>query len=402
MIVSMEMSILAPDCMKTYEESKTKTELSEICSNVEQRNTTEETTDFVCSEENNNTIQTELDAFCMNRPMNETVYSLIYGGLQIINKFFVNLSFERKHKIINNLYENITQFFEKIERNVNRTHTDSSRWVPGDNSTHACHVGWFSQACKNLGYKLTISQNEDYLSQSAQPDTDDPAYSVWNPFLWPTTSQQYRHSYLINEFGVYTGWGNADDNAYDYAWRAYTHFSATPPQTDDGWRDLAYASHYMADLGNPMHTGYYISMQGIWAILQAIYHPNYENWVYQRGDIFRAPEVITEQMIIPSTVQQVDDSCRALASYTAARFDDLLFGFIDNNEAQILSVTRQCVSQMMRRLNGLIYLVGPNVFYFWEDWESATTLGTYINPNGNWCWYADINPNSGTDTWDVT
>jgi hypothetical protein len=129
----MEMSMLAPDCMKTFEESKTKIELSEICTNIEQRNTTEETTDFVCSEENNNTIRTELDAFCMNRPMNETVYSLIYGGLQIINKFFVNLSFERKHKIINNLYENITQFFEKIEKNANRTHTDSSRWIPADN-----------------------------------------------------------------------------------------------------------------------------------------------------------------------------------------------------------------------------------------------------------------------------
>lgn len=408
----MQTSMLAPVYMNVTEEKATCIQISEIRSSIEPRNTTyDEYSDLGCSESNNITIRSDLDAFTDITPMNETEFYLVYEGLWIINKFYVNLTSEGKNRIINALFENVTHFFEKINqttsgRSGENVHSDSSRWVYNtDLPEDACHVGWFSQACKNLGYKTTISQNINYWNRAKQPDIDDPAYADWDPVFWPTWSREYRHTYLVYQDGTDVGIGNADYNAYDYSWRAYTHFSANPPQTNEGWNDLAYASHYMADLGNPMHTGYYAFWyRNIWRfydVMQYQYHTYYEDWALQRNDVF--PVAIMAQMTIPATVQQVDDSCRALAYYTAARYDDLLFGLIDGNNAQILSITQQCVVEMMMRLNGLIYQVGPNDFYFWEDWESATTpLGQYINPNGNWWWYDDTNANSGTDTWDLT
>ncbi len=105
--------------------------------------------------------------------------------------------------------------------------------------------------------------------------------------------------------------------------------------------------------------------------------------------------------------KSIDTSCQELAQYTAQRFDDLMFAYLASDDASKLTLTIACISEMMTRLNGLIYRIAPEWRYFEETFDQRldlTSLATYIPATGNkWLWWDDAIPDlNGRDTWDIT
>jgi parallel beta-helix repeat protein len=81
-------------------------------------------------------------------------------------------------------------------------------------------------------------------------------------------SQQYRHSYF-----VLTGDGGAPSRCHEYYYKAMEEFSKGEP--DVGFFYLALASHYLQDVGQPLHTVY------LECILRYI---EYDSYVYYNWD----------------------------------------------------------------------------------------------------------------------
>jgi len=100
-----------------------------------------------------------------------------------------------------------------------------------------------------------------YYANIAKNSADDP--DSWDSGFW----QSYNHYYNPN-----LGTGNAPANANTYAGFAKTNYSSGSYNT--AFTNLGYSSHYLSDVGNPLHTGLELDQ-----ILNQWVHYDYESYV---------------------------------------------------------------------------------------------------------------------------
>lgn len=147
---------------------------------------------------------------------------------------------------------------------------------------------YLNNASSNNGVKWNADAHGDIMEKScllwgvssyhtqhakdhaAKPDSwylSEPLGKLW---------QSYNHYYNPYALGGLTV-GSAHANCHIHAGLAGYHYE--DGEFPDTYEDLAYSSHFLTDLGNPMHTGYEIEqINNEWV------HVDYENYVSSNWD----------------------------------------------------------------------------------------------------------------------
>lgn len=109
------------------------------------------------------------------------------------------------------------------------------------------HAGIIKAACIHTAVNNATS-TETAVSSSSAPD------------FWPygdLIQRCYNHGYLPPSIppvpGIPTGFGGAPENCQKNATDAATSYAGS--QLSDAFASLGHSSHFMTDIGNPMHTG---------------------------------------------------------------------------------------------------------------------------------------------------
>lgn len=133
----------------------------------------------------------------------------------------------------------------------------------------------------------------DTYADIAAEAADDPDEWIHTP---------YSHYYDPD-----TGYGTADENCDDHATIAAAYYDAS--QLSAAYTELGYASHFLVDVGNPLHTGM-VSEQ----VLHQWVHEDYEQYVYQNWDDGFEDIVSGNNYYI--SISDPEDAAQDLASYS--------------------------------------------------------------------------------------
>jgi hypothetical protein len=131
----------------------------------------------------------------------------------------------------------------------------------GGTPSHERISYWAAQKCL-FPYPATVA------SSAPVPDT----WYEWAPYPF----NQLFHS-LSHYYNPYTGIGGAPQQTRDYENTAKSSYDLGPSYYTQAATYLGYSSHFLEDVGNPMHTGYEGQQ-----ILNQWTHSNFENHVNSR------------------------------------------------------------------------------------------------------------------------
>ncbi|NLN43552.1 MAG: hypothetical protein GX152_05065 [Methanosarcina sp.] len=154
-------------------------------------------------------------------------------------------------------------------------------------------------ACRKMGVSINYAQTaSDYAD-----DPDD-----WDSGFW----QSYNHYY--NPVVPTTGYAHV--NCANLTNNAKAYYSNS--QLTSAYQHLGYATHYMSDLGNPMHTGCEVDQyQNQWV------HTSYESYVYNNWDTGQKYGDVVNATNTYYTITNPKQSAENLASSTHPDVDTL-------------------------------------------------------------------------------
>ena len=133
--------------------------------------------------------------------------------------------------------------------------------VWGGSPTHERVSYWAAQKCV-FPYPSTVASN------APVPDS----WYEWAPYPFDQLFRSLSHYY-----NPYTGIGGAPQKTRDYVNAAKSYYALGSSYYPQAATYLGYSSHFLEDVGNPMHTGYEYQQ-----ILNQWTHSNYENHVNSR------------------------------------------------------------------------------------------------------------------------
>lgn len=206
-------------------------------------------------------------------------------------------------------------------------------------------IKWAGGTHKKMAYsacrKMGVSTN---YAQIASDYSDDP--DSWDTGFWQSYNHYYDPVYLTGY--AHTNCANLANNAKDY----YDNSQFT-----SAYQHLGYATHYMSDLGNPMHTGCeYEQYQNQWV------HTSYESYVYNNwstgqkyGDVVNATNTYY-------TITDPEQSAENLASsthsdvetlYEIVYYNPTTFG----SNSNVIAITKDGLREATKYNKGLVNYV---------------------------------------------
>jgi hypothetical protein len=193
--------------------------------------------------------------------------------------------------------------------------------------------------------------------------------------------QMVNHGYV-----PYLHVGEAPSNIQKYATEAYSRINSG--EYESGYENLAYASHFLEDLGNPLHTGA-VPGQGIPELLGYRIHDAYENYVNDnwntfKGDVEGATRTLWNSNPMQSGISLATDSSMNSEPLVWKIYRNFILngGSFANIAADdgIRDITRTSLVETKQYVNGLVRYAanGARVFVITTD---AGRHGS-IDPSG--------------------
>lgn len=182
----------------------------------------------------------------------------------------------------------------------------------------------------------------DYYAGIARDHADDP--DDWSDSeIW----QSYHHYYNPN-----THTGYAPSNCEYYANIAKTNYGDS--QLTTAYTNLGYSSHYLQDVGNPLHTGYEVE-QG----MDKWIHYDYEDYVEANWDSGYNFKSIVENNNNYYTITDPEQATKDLAGYSNTYLDELYQTIYFNpdtweNDADIRDLTEDVLLRTAKYNLGLV------------------------------------------------
>ncbi|WP_407355109.1 hypothetical protein [Methanolobus sp. WCC5] len=234
----------------------------------------------------------------------------------------------------------------------------SNSGVRWNGSTHADIM---EKSCLLWGVSSSYTQ----FAKDHADDPDDWYTSILLGKIW----HSFNHYYNPYAFGGLTI-GSAHMNCH-------THASLAKNYYDDGeyldvYENLAYASHFLTDLGNPMHTGHELQQ-----INNSWVHYSYENYVknnWDSGYNFHSTVENTNTYYVVTT----PTSAIQLAQISHADLNDL-FDYVYYNRytfgdmPEVVSLTNDLLARTTKYNTGLVkYVRGKK-----GDWDNDGDVDFY-------------------------
>lgn len=201
----------------------------------------------------------------------------------------------------------------------------------------ANHKSIIGTACVKAGVSSTYANH-------AKNYADDP--DGWDTGFW----QSYNHYY---DPVLHTGYAPA--NCDGFADSAKTNFNNGAYYT--AYENLGYASHYMSDLGNPMHTGL-----GSLQYLHQELHTNYESYVYNQWDTGYKYNDTVKNTNSFYTVTDPEQAAKNLASLSRSDlvtlYNELYYHPTDFGlQPEVIDITRRVLAETTKYNIGLVKYV---------------------------------------------
>jgi DNA-binding ferritin-like protein (Dps family) len=131
---------------------------------------------------------------------------------------------------------------------------------------------------------------------------------------------------------------------------------------NDAFTEFGYSSHFLADVGNPMHTGAELQ-QGITDFMQLKIHSAYEDFIKNNWQnmfqsyVDNSGYAITTSSPFHSTTQLAAYSHKYLTELNVHIYWNWIWNggkFNLNNDARIISITGDCLTTTTRYMRGLV------------------------------------------------
>jgi hypothetical protein len=186
----------------------------------------------------------------------------------------------------------------------------------------------------------------------------------------------YNHGYLLDyKIGI----GAAPDNCLIYANQAKDHYRSA--NLIGAFESLGYSSHFMEDLGNPMHTGNGFD-QYVWKNLRLDIHKIYEDYVNENWTADSA--YYFEQYALNEnnryTINSPRDSAIELASTSYSKENELYlliinsmfydkktheYSFDLSTQPRIRDITQERITETTKYMNGLVdYVIRDGLYTY--------------------------------------
>ncbi len=182
----------------------------------------------------------------------------------------------------------------------------------------------------------------DYYANIASNASDDP--DTWpDPQIW----QSYNHYY-----DPVTDTGLAAVNCDNRAGIARAYYNGG--QLSAAYTELGYASHYLTDVGNPLHTGMVINQT-----LNQWVHYDYENYVTANWDVDYNFESVVSNNNYYYSISDPEDAAQDLAEYSNAYLNSLWMEIYYNpstweSRATVISITESVLLKSAKYNIGLV------------------------------------------------
>ena len=203
-------------------------------------------------------------------------------------------------------------------------------------------VKWTATPHKDIIYsavtKWGISSTYATIAKNAADDPDS-----WDSGFW----QSYNHYYDPS-----IGFGYAAMNCEDFIEDAETYYDNV--QLTNAYTYLGYSSHYMSDLGNPLHTGHSDEQY-----LNQSIHTDYESYVYNNWNSGYNYKDIIDDTTTYYVITDPEQAAENLATYSHARLDDLydeIFYYPDTfgSDSDVITITDEVLHRTAKYNLGLV------------------------------------------------
>lgn len=228
-------------------------------------------------------------------------------------------------------------------------------------------VKWFTDVHGDMIYIACQKWGiDDELCRIAREHADDPDYWTQIPpppgypdWMWDLI-MQVLHSWT-HYYNPERDWGSAPSEFEKYANKAKSYYSS---DADLAFENLGFASHFLADIGQPLHTGAearQVTLSVLMTGSPEYIHYAYEGYVssnWNSGYNFRSyASGVPVHHYAPIT--DPEQAAKDLASYTHQYADTIVWTIFTNpddwqNDQNIRNLTQNCIMETTRYLLGLV------------------------------------------------
>jgi len=252
-----------------------------------------------------------------------------------------------------NLTQEEEAMLEKVVQAVNeyfRTKYGGSVGILWNVDTHQSII---YISCKKWG-------ESDYYCGVAREHADDPdnwtqvppppGYPDW---LW-NFIMQVVHS-RTHYYNPDRGTGSAPSETKYYADIAKDKYSSGYKYS--AFQNLGYASHFMTDVGNPLHTG-----KELGQLISPLIHNAYENYVSNNWETGYNFKSIVDNNWYYYPINDPEQAAKSLASYSHQYVDTLYIKIYNNpdnfqNDPDVKNITENCMLETAKWTLGLVKYV---------------------------------------------
>ncbi|HOB17235.1 MAG TPA: hypothetical protein PKK74_00860 [Candidatus Methanoculleus thermohydrogenotrophicum] len=219
-----------------------------------------------------------------------------------------------------------------------------------------CHQDVIETSCLKWGVSSTYAT---YAHDAADDPDSWPSVLPPTGFEWlDTFIQMVCHSY-DHYYDPVLGTGYAPEQCENYANTARNYYDQSSMY--NAYTNLGYSSHFLTDVGNPLHTGMEIEQA-----LNPWVHAEYEdyvgeNWDQGSGEGYNFWSVIQDNWYY-YTITDPSSSTQSLAEY-AKNHDDELYYLVYNHrdtfrtDPDVRSITEDCLLDTAKYTLGLVKYV---------------------------------------------
>ncbi|MDI6877714.1 MAG: hypothetical protein QMC96_13215 [Methanomicrobiales archaeon] len=259
--------------------------------------------------------------------------------------------------------------FDLKDQNVKLTEEENSRleWINKAitgylNEKYGISISpkwWGNPGHSDIAYitctKIAFPYPEIARDVADDPDLWPSSIPTWLPQWFQDAINQLYHSWN-HYYNPDNGFGAAPQDAASYANTGKTYYDQG--QTAYASQYFGWSSHFITDVGNPLHTGYEYEQ---W--LYPYIHYSYEEYVGQNWHSGEGQGYYFESIVDNNNVyiynSDIAESTRNLASYSH-QYDDTLFCEIydhpdtwNSSSSPVKSITENCLLQTAKRTLGL-------------------------------------------------
>jgi len=208
-------------------------------------------------------------------------------------------------------------------------------------------------SCKKWG-------ESDYYCGITRDHADDPDY--WTQIPPPPGYPEWYWNFIMQVVHSWTHYynpdwatGSAPSECKYYANVAKSKYSSGDKYS--AFQNLGYASHFITDVGNPLHTG----LESWQAVFSSI-HYSYENYISSNWESGYRFKSVIENNWYYYPISNPEQATKDLATYSH-QYDDTVFWTIYNNpntwqnDQNLRKVTENCLLETAKYSLGLIKYV---------------------------------------------